>query len=150
MEKNSIFAWSEALCTQFFLIIPRGSPWWESQSSHPSAVIHFPWWQLLVHVAETWSLPSKGLKMGNLQTCCLITSASSPCSPSVQLESLTDIGIRYLMGWPWSSWSWVQDSLNRNMQSITLSGRPINDCTFSESAFIYTKTPFVFFCFLFT
>lgn len=42
----------------------------------------------------------------------------------------------------------MQDSLNRNMQLITLSGRPINDCTFSESAFIYTKTPCVSFWFL--
>lgn len=35
------------------------------------------------------------------------------------------------------------------MQSITLSGRPINDCTFSESTFVYTKTPRVSFWFLF-
>lgn len=42
----------------------------------------------------------------------------------------------------------MQDGLNRNMQSITLSGRQINDCTFSESAFIYTKTPCVSFWFL--
>lgn len=43
----------------------------------------------------------------------------------------------------------MQDSLNRNMQSIMLSGRPINDCIFSESAFVYTKTPRGSFWFLF-